>query len=493
VQFLMFAPIGVMAVLRRGNAPSPICTAAILAFVGSLAIETGRWFKPGLQPDFSNAIIGALSASLALKLTAFLWRALEDNASAGPAMIAQAHDNRQGPNLPPPPSANTADVDEVQNRPTKVLAGLGVAAICLPLTIAFAANYPLAPWALGVTLAAYAVALWHWPSLWLAILPAFLPPFDLTPWTGWTLVSEPDLFVLLTISVLALRAPPQRPDFLLDGLPAVAIGITLVSYLVCLALGLALPGPEGGSDNPYLRPDNALRLAKGFFIALALLPFLRERMRARADTLVWLGAGIAAGLTLVSGATLLERALFPGLFDFTSDYRVVATFLGMNIGGGYIGAYLAMALPFLFVFMLRPSAGSLCAMFALAIGAGYALAVTFARTAYAAGMIATFVSCVGWARAGRHRRKSAVSFFVLSILALVLGGGIILAALGTGFMVQRLRLIVPDLATRESNWSGGWALSDGSLSTALLARGLAHIRASYLRANLTTAIRPISL
>jgi hypothetical protein len=132
-------------------------------------------------------------------------------------------------------------------------------------------------------------------------------------------------------------------------------------------------------------------------------------------------------------------------------------------------------------------------MFALAIGAGYALAVTFARTAYSAGMIATFVTCVGWAWAGRRHRKSAVSFFVLSILALVLGGGIILAALGTGFMVQRLRLIVPDLATRESNWSGGWALSDGSLSTALLARGLAHIRASYLRANLTTAIRPISL
>ena len=151
-------------------------------------------------------------------------------------------------------------------------------------------------------------------------------------------------------------------------------------------------------------------------------------MRARTDTLVWLGAGMVAGLTLVSGAILLERALFPGLFDFTSDYRVVATFSRMNIGGGYIGAYLAMALPFMLVFMLRPSAGSLCAMFALAIGAGYALAVTFARTAYAAGLIAIFITCLGWAWAVRHRRKSAVSFFVLSILAFVLGGGIILAA-----------------------------------------------------------------
>jgi hypothetical protein len=180
-----------------------------------------------------------------------------------------------------------------------VLVGLGVAAICFPLTIALAANYPLAPWALIAALAVYVIALWHWPSLWLVVLPALLPSLDFTPWTGWTLVGEPDLFVLLTIAILALRAPPQRPDFLLYGLPAVAIGMTLVSYLVSLALGLALPGPEGGSDNPYLRPDNALRLAKGLFIALALLPFLRERMRTRADTLVWLGAGMVTELALV--------------------------------------------------------------------------------------------------------------------------------------------------------------------------------------------------
>ena len=472
VQFLIFAPIGVMVVLRRGTGPSRIWAAAFIAFLWSLAIETGRWFKPGLQPDFSNAIIAALSASLAVKLTAFLWRARESNAVAEPTRIAQPHDDRQSPNLPLQLRANTAAVDEVRNLPAKVLSGLGVAAICLPLTIVLAANYPLVPWALGIALAVYAAALWRWPSLWLIVLPALLPSLDLTPWTGWTLVGESDLFVLLTIAILALRAPPQRPDFSLHGLPAVAIGMTLVSYLVSLALGFALSGPEGGSDNPYLRPDNALRLAKGFFIALALLPLLRERMRTRADTLVWLGAGMVMGLTLVSGATLTERALFPGPFDFTSDYRVVATFSGMNIGGGYIGAYLAMALPFLLVFMLRPSAGSLCAMFAVAIGAGYALVVTFARTAYAAGLIATLIACLGWAWAGRYRYSSAFSSLVLPAFALALGGCIIVAALGTGFMAQRLRLLAPDLATRESNWSGGWALRDGRLSTALFGMGL---------------------
>jgi VanZ family protein len=492
VQFLIFAPVGVMIVLRRGHGPRRIWTAAVIAFLWSFAIETGRWFKPGLQPDFSNAIIAALSASVAVKLTAFLCGTQNGNAVAGPTMIARPHHDRQSSNPGLQLRANTAAADEVRSRPAKVLAGLGVAAICLALTIALAADYPLVPWALGAGLAVYEAALWHWPSLWLAVLPALLPSLDLTPWTGWTLVGEPDLFVLVTIAVLALRAAPQRPDFLLDGLPAVAIGITLVSYLVSLALGLALPGPDGGSDNPYLRPDNALRLGKGFFIALALLPFLRERMRIRADTLVWLGAGMVTGLMLVSGATLTERALFPGLFDFTSDYRVVATFSGMNIGGGYIGAYLAMALPFLLVFMLRPSAGSLCAMFAAAIGAGYTLAVTFARTAYAAGLIATLIGCLCWAWAGRHRYTSALSSLVLPALALVLGGCIIAATLGTGFMAQRLRLLTPDVATRESNWSGGRALRDRDLSTALFGTGLGTYRASFLRASPTPAIRQIS-
>src|ERR1700758_2634232 len=64
VQFLIFAPIGVMVVFRRSNRRSQIWTAAVIAFMCSLAIETGRWFKPGLQPDLSNAIIAALSACL---------------------------------------------------------------------------------------------------------------------------------------------------------------------------------------------------------------------------------------------------------------------------------------------------------------------------------------------------------------------------------------------------------------------------------------------
>jgi len=247
-------------------------------------------------------------------------RPVADPRTGGPSRV-----NDREPD--PAPRANTdAAFREGNRRNRKTLAGLVVAAICFALAAAIAVNYPLVPRVLGIALTLYVLALSHWPSLWLAVIPAVLPALDLTPWTGWTQVGEPDLFVLVTIGILALRAPPRSADFRLNGFSAVVLALSLISYFLSVALGLALPGSEGGSDNPYLRPDNALRLARGFFTALALLPFLRARMRTRGDTMVWFGTGMAAGLTLVAAAVLAERAVFTGLFDFKPDYRVVGTF-----------------------------------------------------------------------------------------------------------------------------------------------------------------------
>jgi VanZ family protein len=354
----------------------------------------------------------------------------------------------------------------------KRLAGLVVAAICLALAAAIVVNYPLAPWAFGITLLLYALALWRWPALWLAVIPAVLPSFDLTPWTGWTQVGEPDLVVLVTIGVLALRRPPRLADFRLEGLAAVVLVFSLISYLSSVALGLALPGPEGGSDNPYLRPDNALRLAKGFFTALALLPFLRARMRTHGDALAWLGIGMATGLALVALAVLAERAVFTSPFDFTTNYRVVGTFSSMNIGGGHIGAYIAMALPFLLVCLLRPRPFRLFGMFSTAIGAGYALVVSYARTAYAAALISTLSAGVGWAWAARHRNSGTTSAVALSALGLLTIGGILVAAIRSDFMVERLRTVVSDLGVREENWSSGLALRGDSRASVLFGKGL---------------------
>ena len=358
---------------------------------------------------------------------------------------------------------------QIDRSPT--LAGLVVAAVCLASALAIAANYPLARWVLGVALGLYALALCRWPALWLAIIPAALPALDLTPWTGWMYLGESDPFVLVTIGILVLRAPPRRADFVVAGFPGIVLVLALVSCLLSIALGLALPGPEGGSDNPYLRPDNALRLAKGFFVALALLPFLRQSMRTRGDAIAWLGAGMMAGLALVAAATLAERAVFTGLSDFTTGYRVVGTFSSMHVGGGHIGAYIAMALPFLLVCLLRPRPLLLLGMFGVAICASYALVVTFARAAYAAALVATFAGSLGWAWASRRRQKNGVSSGVLWALTLLLVGVIVISALDTRVMTKRLHTVTPDLIYRESNWKGGLGLQEGGLFTALFGMG----------------------
>jgi VanZ family protein len=467
---LTFAPIGVMVTLRRGGGRAEVWTAAILAVLLSFAVELGRWFKPDLQPDFSDVIIAAAAAGIAAKLTPAFWSMLEGQAFAN--STAPARIPIRSPAVAARQSVDPRSREEDLRRPATTLVGCVTAAVCLALAAAIAANYPLARWVLGIALMLYALALWRWPSLWLAVIPAVLPTVDLTPWTGWMQVGEPDLFVLATIGILALRAPPRSADFRLEGLAAAAVALSLISYLLSVALGLALPGPEGGSDNPYLRPDNALRLAKGFFTALVLLPFLRARMRTHGDAMVWLGIGMTAGLALVAAVVLVERAVFTGLLDFTTDYRVVGTFSSMHIGGGHIGAYIAMAFPFLLVCLLRPRPLTLLAMFGIAIGAAYSLVVSYARAAYAAALISTLTVGLGWAWAARQRHTATASAVALSALLALPIGGIAVAAMGSGFMAERLRTVYPALADREGNWSGGLSLRDDGLATTLFGMGL---------------------
>ena len=80
-ELICYGPIGVMIALRRGGGRVSIWLAAAAALVFSIAVELGRWLRPGLQPDFSDPIVAAVGAGLAVNLTALFWRA----AAARPA------------------------------------------------------------------------------------------------------------------------------------------------------------------------------------------------------------------------------------------------------------------------------------------------------------------------------------------------------------------------------------------------------------------------
>ena len=366
----------------------------------------------------------------------------------------------------------------------------GLAAVILKALIVYALHrYPLASWPLATALLAYAALLWRFPAAFLFVLPVVLPALDLGLWTGWMVVGESDLFVLATLSVLLVRLPPGRQDLLLTGVARWVILAVTAIWIIAAGIGLLSPLGAEPSDNPYLRPDNALRLAKSLAEATALLPFLHHRQRSHGDAVARFGLGMAAGLAAVTLVVLAERMLFTGVLDFSGAYRVAGPFSSMRVGGGHIGAYAALALPFtLCLSLLRPRwlAAGLLGLAGLA--GGYTLAVTFARTAYAAGLVGMAVAGAAWLWA-RRRRRAVAAWVVLAPVALMLAG--LAAAAGLTGMRERFAETAPDYATRAGNWQAGLAARDTGLLGTLFGLGLG----TYQRAMLTRSAvnRPTDL
>ncbi|HUK58353.1 MAG TPA: hypothetical protein VLV50_03915 [Stellaceae bacterium] len=349
------------------------------------------------------------------------------------------------------------------------LARVGAVAAALGLTVVGVVGYPLAPGLLGAALLLYGMLLWRYPQAWLVVLPAALPSFDLAPWTGWLAIEEPDFLLLVTVAVLLLRVPPRREHFALRGVSGAATALAIVAAVTATLRGLFVPGVPGGSDVLELTPENALHVVKGLAFALILLPFLRRMVAERHDAPRLFAAGMTAGLALVVAAGVAERAVFPGIRNFESAYRIVATFSSMHFGGGYVGAYLAMALPFALAFAPRRGFLRIVAS-AIALAALYTLVVTYARAAYGSAVVASVVLALGWLAL---RREGAPSMTVaLPAVLLAMGLGVIaLAAADTPAMEIRLAQLVPDLEWRENLWGAGLAVRRPGLAAALVGSG----------------------
>jgi len=362
-------------------------------------------------------------------------------------------------------------------------------ALCCIMPIAWGlATFPLPSCPLAAAIAIYAAVLWRWPVAFLLAIPALLPALDLGIWTGWTTVGEPDLFVLATLGVLIARSPPSWRDAIPGGWMGATLLLLLLSYAASTAIGLTSPlGYAGHSDNPYLRPDNALRLLKGPAEALVLLPFLRQRQRIFGDAVPWLGWGLAAGLAGVTLEVVAERALFVDLMDFSNDYRVAGPFVSMRIGGGHIGAYIAMVLPFALSLARAGGLGWLL-MLPVGVGGAYSLAITFARTAYAAALGSCGTAGVGLLVPAMRGRRAR---FALAIIPIVLILGVIGAAASSEMMRARFGTLAEDLLSRENNWRTGWAVRDTGVLADLFGMGLGTYQRTML--SRATTERPADL
>ncbi|NWG31706.1 MAG: hypothetical protein HXY29_09465 [Rhodocyclaceae bacterium] len=265
-----------------------------------------------------------------------------------------------------------------------------VAAIALTAGLFIAAHHPLSPPALIIACLAMLLICVRFDHAWLLLLPALLPIVDLNPWTGWLGFEEFDVLALGAAAGAWLRhgwAPgvtaAARPSKLMLGLAL----LYLVSLAIAFARGITDAGGfDFGWFQGYEGPMNSLRLAKGFLLAVSFAPLL-GRADSRLDERgpAYLGWGMTLGLGTVSLAAIWERIAYPGLLDFSTDYRTTALFWEMHVGGAALDGFLALTLPFAVLLLLRSRrpARWLGAGAILALGL-YASLTTFSRGVYLA-------------------------------------------------------------------------------------------------------------
>jgi hypothetical protein len=342
-------------------------------------------------------------------------------------------------------------------------------------------HHPLGSGWIALGYIAYAALLWRRPSAWFVAVPAALPLLDLSPLTGWLLLNEFDLVVLTTLAVLAWRTPPA--GWGISRFFAVVLALVTASYVVSTLIGFT-PLEAFGFDSffTYHTSYNSLRVAKGVFLALALLPFVNSEAVSVEKARDYFCFGVMLGLAGVVGVAAVERVLFTGPFDFETRFRITSTFSSMHTGGQHIDGYLAAVIPFVFAPLLRGRRVVL-QMFAaalLAVGA-YTCVVTFSRGLYLAVAVSVLVAGVGFfvaslaATGNRLRRRSLAA--VVAVVATIL-----LAAYFSPFLQKRLETVEDDFAARSSHWSRVLAIRDPGWITSLFGMGTG----SYPRAVLET-------
>ena len=273
------------------------------------------------------------------------------------------------------------------------IAAAGLALACVAIGGFLAAHYPYSPRIVLALFLVWIAVAWRYPLALLVALPAALPVIDFAPWTGRIVFEEWDMVVLgaaaggyLGLAFGVAESPDSTKRS--RGNPAGVVLFVLfgLSGIIALYRGFAdAGGLHFGWSQGYYDPLNSLRVFKGFIAAMLLAPLALRQIRRSPRAISRLALGLALGCGAASLYVLWERAAFPGVLNFSSDYRTTGSFWEMHVGGAALDGFLALTLPFALWSALRarnPVQALACAL--LVALAFYASLVTFSRGVYLA-------------------------------------------------------------------------------------------------------------
>ncbi|NIB43111.1 right-handed parallel beta-helix repeat-containing protein [Pseudomaricurvus alkylphenolicus] len=328
-------------------------------------------------------------------------------------------------------------------------------------------------------LCAYAVVLCFLPSVWLLVIPAALPVLDLTLWTGRVYWGEFDFLILTTVAVSLIRAEPWLRALQLRKRAWLLIALVTGWQLVVTCRGLLPLQPiDSNSFTSFYSPYNGLRLAKGYFEALLLLVPLGQALERDSALHRWVVAGMAGSFAVGALALIWERALFTGLFNFSTPYRATGLFSGTSIGGAAVDAHLLLTLPFVLLLPVVWKRIWVYIFAALILVAGlYGSFITFSRANYPAALASLLILVLSWIYANRRSWRPSKSWLMGG--AIMSGGVIMLAIFSAPYIQSRFTTTFDDLNTRFEHWSHVANIMDSDVSTQMFGMGKGRFPITY--------------
>lgn len=470
MQYLaMYSPVGLICWLWGSSSSKKyshelrLKWAVILAIGLALVLEAGKLFLLAKYPDTTNIFLAVTSSVTAFVILPYF---MMDGAS-------MSHLERDHLN---------ADSSRLSSglKPSRLFALL-----IWGLVLAGLISFSLVSWWLLLIFSISLYFLLRFPASWLLVVPALLPVFDFAPWSGRFFVNEFDLLLLTVLAAGLWHSEKFTIQINIAQQVKLACLLFCISVFISLLIGLLPFDPlDFNAFSNYYSRYNSLLAAKGFIEALAFVPLFIQTIRAGYDVSRTLSFGMVLGLAAAVIAGVWERAVFPGLFDFTSSFRISALFSSMHTGDSPVETYFVCALPFTLAWAYSRKAWWAATLALLLFMTGvYAIFVTFARGGYAAFIVSMLLLLGGIVFNSERLNARKIVLFPVITLFVFCAGLVAWPVFQGSFAQARLAMIDHDLNVRLAHWRNVLDIADTDLGTKIFGMGLGRFPETYFFRN----------